>query len=311
LAWFADVRSLERGAPEALRHYRWTALPRPAGVRLVAAPKPRLKEIQRRLLRHVLDPIAVHDAAHGGVRGRSVRTAVAAHAGAPVIIRADLEDFFPSIPAGRIWALLRYAGLPEGVAHTVTGLVTTVVPSAVLARHRHRIPDRTAARLRVPHLPVGAPTSPALANLLAFGLDRRLRGLADRFDATYTRYVDDLAFSGGARLRARRGGFLTLLDTVVRAEGFRLNHGKTRLLPAAGRQAMLGAVVNDHPTVAREQRDLLRAVLHNCATLGWRSQVRGQPDLPAHLRGRIAWVADLDPALGVKLRSAYDRVDWS
>lgn len=313
LAWFADVRSQERLVPEALRHYRWTVLPKRDGVRLVAAPKPRLKEIQRRLLRHVLRPIPVHDAAHGGVAGRSVRTALAPHSGSVVVVRTDLESFFAAVPAGRVWSLLRTAGLPEGVAHTVTGLLTTVVPAEVLASVRTSVRGgpAAAARLRTPHLPTGAPTSPAVANLVAYSLDRRLTGLAARFGARYTRYVDDLAFSGGPSLRAARSRFVSLVREVVAAEGFALNERKTLVLGASGRQQLLGAVVNDRPTVPRAERDALRAVLHNCAVHGWRSQARGRDDLPAHLLGRISWVAGLDPALGARLRAAYDRVEWT
>jgi hypothetical protein len=82
LDWFADLRGLERRVAEPLRHYRWSVLPKRTGVRLLAAPKPRLKEIQRRLLRHVLAPIELHPSAHGEVRRRSVASALAPHAGA-------------------------------------------------------------------------------------------------------------------------------------------------------------------------------------------------------------------------------------
>ena len=70
LAWFADVQGRERRTSGALQHYRWWTLPKRDGVRLVAAPKPRLKEIQRRVLRHVLADIPSHEAAHGGVPAR-------------------------------------------------------------------------------------------------------------------------------------------------------------------------------------------------------------------------------------------------
>ncbi len=170
LSWFADVRGLERTALKPLRHYRWTTV----DGRLLAAPKPRLKEAQRRLLRHVLAPLPLHDTAHGCVPGRSVRTAVAPHAGAAVVVQLDLEQCFASIRAERVHGLLRtVGGLPEPVAHAVTGLVTTVVPRAVWQHapvpadfDRHR---RLGLRLAVPHLPAGAPTSPALANWSASG----------------------------------------------------------------------------------------------------------------------------------------------
>src|SRR3954469_23890303 len=146
----------------------------------------------------------------------------------------DLETFFASIPAARVQGLLHWtAGLPEPVARTVTGLVTTLLPAPLwrripaplelepLARHR-----RLGARLAVPHLPQGAPTSPALANLVCFRLDRRLDGLAAAFGATYTRYVDDLTFSG--RRGLSDGRFPAAVAAVVAEEGFRVNWAKTR-----------------------------------------------------------------------------------
>jgi RNA-directed DNA polymerase len=315
LDWFADTRGLERRVSEPLRHYRWVVLPKRSGIRLVAAPKPRLKEIQRRLLRHVFASIPPHSLSHGGVRGRSVRTAVAGHAGAHVVVRADLEMFFASIAARRVYGVLRGAGYPEAVAYTITGLCTTVVPRAVW--QSVRVPDdvdrhrRMGQALAVPHLPQGAPTSPALANLVTFSLDRRLAGLARAFDAKYTRYVDDLTFSGGGRLRAGRAAFVGTVGEIARDEGFRLVDAKTVVLGSAGRQQVLGAVINDHPTVGRRERDALRALLHNCATLGWRSQARGRDGFAGHVLGRIAQVGGLDPVLGAKLRAAYDAIDWT
>ena len=113
---------------------------------------------------------------------------------------------------------------------------------------------------------------PALANLVCYRLDRRLSALAASFGATYTRYVDDLTFSGGPELRSRR--LAELVTAVVVDEGFRVNAAKPRTATAARRQAVLGAVVNVRPTRPRPERDALRALLHNCATRGWRSQVR-------------------------------------
>lgn len=311
LAWFADTRGIERTANGPLRHYRWTVLPKRGGIRLVAAPKPRLREIQRRLLRHVFGPIPLHAAAHGGVPGRSVRTALAPHAGSAVVLRFDLTAFFGSIAAGRVYELLRIVGYPEAVAHTVTGLVTTLVPRG-LARAVHGDLEEAVLRgLARPHLPQGAPTSPAVANAVAFGLDRRLAGLAERFGASYTRYVDDLVVSGAPSLGRTRRRFADRVREIASDEGFRLNDRKTVTLAHSGRQALLGAVINDRPTLPREERDALRATLHNCATRGWRSQQRDVPDLRAHLLGRIGWATGLDPAFGAKARAAFDRIDWS
>ena len=319
LGWFADVRGLERTAPdEALRHYRWRVVERPGGVRLLAAPKPRLREIQRRLLRHLVAPVPPHPAAHGCVPGRSVRTAAAPHAGAGTVLALDLEAFFATVTAGRVWGVLQgVAGLTEPVAHAVTGLVTTVVPAAVwrrvpvpadpAARDRHA---RLGRRLAVPHLPQGAPTSPALANLVCTRLDRRLAGLAAAEGAVYTRYVDDLFLSGPDALR--RPAFAARVTAIAADEGFRVHAGKTRSAGRGRRQTVLGAVVNVRPTLPRSERDALRALLHNCAVSGWASQVRDRD--PAgfrdHVLGRVAWAASVDPVLGARLRGLAERIDW-
>ena len=318
LAWFADVRGLERTAGEPLRHYRWHAVERRGGLRLLAEPKPRLKEAQRRLLRHVLDPVPAHDAAHGCVPGRSVRTAAAPHAGSAVVLGMDLEAFFASVSAPRVWGLLQgTAGLTEPVAHLVTALVTTTAPASVWralpvptgagARARHR---RLGERLATPHLPQGAPTSPALANLVCFRLDRRLAGLAARSGARYTRYVDDLTFSGDRRIARER--FVSAVTGIAAEEGFRVNPAKTRVAGAGSRQRVLGAVVNTRPMLPRPERDALRALLHNCARHGWATQTRGHD--PAtfreHVLGRVAWATALDPVFGERLHALARRIDW-
>src|SRR5439155_26910273 len=112
----------------------------------------------------------------------------------------------------------------------------------LLAAH-HRLGRRLAA----PHLPQGAPTSPALANLCAFGIDRRLSALAMAMGATYSRYADDLAFSGGRRLVSHQGDLRKLVAKVVTEEGFRLNARKSHLTTSAGRHVVTGEVVNQLP----------------------------------------------------------------
>jgi hypothetical protein len=145
---------------------------------------------------------------------------------------------------------------------------------------------------------------------VCFRLDRRLSALAAAYGVTYTRYVDDLTFSGGPGSWHRR--IAERVTAVVTEEGFRVNRAKTRAATPARRQVVLGAVVNDRPTLPRPERDALRALLHNCAVSGWRSQIRDRD--PAtfrdHVLGRIAWAASLDPVVGARLRELADRVDW-
>lgn len=317
LAWLADVRGLERTvSDERLRHYRYRTLARPGGLaRVLERPKPRLKAIQRRLLHELLDLIPVHDAAHGFVRGRSVRTHAAAHLGREVVVTLDLEDFFASVSAGRVYGILRTAGYPEPVAHALSGLATNVVPATVWeAVRRPSDPSRVAQhhrlgrRLATPHLAQGAPTSPALANLAAFRLDRRLAGLARALGITYTRYADDLTFSGPGRALRDPSVLRAAAATIVREEGFALNERKFRRVTQAGRQRVCGIVVNERLNVARADYDELKAIVHNAAVDGG-AMLRPDAGLGrARVAGRIAWLQSLHPEHGERLRQELARL---
>ena len=320
LAWFADGRHLARTTSvEPLLHYRASSRRAPSGaVRVLEAPKPRLKALQRLLLARVLHGVPPHDAAHGFRPGRSVATFAAPHAGRSVLVRMDLEGFFASVTVGRVYGLLRAAGYPEPVAHALAGVTTTVLPRSVWAAvPRPAGPSlldahwRLGRRLAAPHLPQGAPTSPVLANLAAYRLDVRLSALAASWGGRYTRYADDLALSGSRSWGRGTSRLLDAVEEIARSAGFRVNARKTAVLPRAGRQVLGGLVVNERPHVGRAEVDRLRAVLHNCARSGPASQNReGAADFRAHLLGRVAWVAQHDPARGARLRAAFDAVDW-
>jgi RNA-directed DNA polymerase len=321
LDWFADRRSIERTGPdERLRHYRRRWVRKADGsIRLLEAPKRELKDLQRQVLHHILDAVPPHPAAHGFHPGRSVLTAAAPHAGREVVVRLDLEAFFACVDAGRVYGIFRLAGYPEPVAHTLAALCTTTTPLDV-RRAAPKAPDRLDQverrrrllhRLASPHLAQGSPTSPALANLTAHRLDRRLAGLARRLDATYTRYADDLVLSGDRSLLRSAGRVVELVGAIASDEGFRLNAAKTRVATAARRQTVAGLVVNRRPNVARAEYDRLRAVLHDAARSGPEAANRaGHPDLRAHLLGRISWVVAANLARARKLERAFAAVEW-
>jgi len=316
LDWFADPRRLNATAADAkLSHYhhRWIPKAR-GGWRLLEAPKPRLKRIQRWLLREVLSAIPASDVAHGFVAGRSVRTFVAPHVGRAVVVRMDLADFFASVSRARVAATFRRVGYPRRVAAALAGLCTAPTPDAVLAAHPRDNVDLaqrflTNARLRDAHLPQGAPTSPALANLAAWRLDRRLAALAAGFDARVTRYADDLAFSGDEAFGRSLRFFVARVGAIALEEGFRVNHRKTRVMRQGRPQTLCGVVVNDTPNLPRRERDRLRAMLFNAARSGVESQNReGRPEFRRHLEGRVAWAAALNPGVEARMKTLLEKV---
>jgi RNA-directed DNA polymerase len=309
----ADRRGISRSSADPrARHYRYTWLPKPAGGhRLVEAPKSRLRTAQRRILDGILAHIPPHDAAHGFRAGRSVVSFATAHVGHDVVLRVDLQAFFTSVFNARVIGILRTAGYPEEVSRTLAALCTHRTPSDVLATAR----DRNAidlARLRTPHLPQGAPTSGALANLAAYRLDVRVAGLASTLGATYSRYADDLVLSGDRDLARAASTIVARLAAIAADEGFSLNFRKTRVMTSSARQRITGIVVNEKLSVPRTEVERLRAILHNCRRYGPATQNRDHhPDFRAHLRGRVAWVSSLDPEKGARLRAVFEEIRWA
>jgi RNA-directed DNA polymerase len=292
-------------------HYRhhWRVKPKTGSLRMIESPKELLKFAQRQVLRKILSAIPPHEAAQGFRAGGSVRTFVAPHTGKALLMRFDLEDFFPSISAARVLQVFLTVGYPEAVARALTRLTTHAVPPAVVGEKSLAWAARR--RLATPHLPQGAPTSPALANLSAFRLDCRLAGLATVGGADYTRYADDLLFSGGEEFARQSQRFVTTVGAILLEEGFAPNHRKTRVLRRGQKQHAAGLVINEKPNIDRREFDRLKAIFTNCVRHGPTSQNReNHPHFALHLEGKLEWVRFIHPGKGAKLRAIYERIDW-
>jgi RNA-directed DNA polymerase len=317
LDWFADLKGLgyKRGQP-LLHHYHYRFLPKSyRGVRLIEEPKTRLKEMQSRILSVILDRIPPHTAVHGFVKGRSIRTFAAPHVGRRVVLKMDLQDFFPSFAGVRIQALFRTTGYPEPVADLLGGICTNAVPRHAWRAIAGEISPSQLNAVRTmyarPHLPQGAPTSPALANLCTYRTDCRLSGLAKSAGAVYTRYADDLAFSGDDDFDRRAERFSAHVAAILHEEGLAVNHRKTRVMRRGVRQRLAGVVANERLNVARVDFDRLKAILTNCVRQGPESQNRdAHPSFRAHLEGRVGFVESINPVKGRRLRAILEAIEW-
>ncbi|MFW0786429.1 reverse transcriptase family protein [Gordonia sp. CPCC 206044] len=304
LEWFADRGGWLRTARPRLRHYRiWTRVKRD-GVRMIEAPKPRLRETQRRLLRRLVEKIPAHPAARGFVTGSSAAGFAWPHSDRDVVLRVDLRHCFETITTRRVHAVFREIGYPSHIARVLAELCTTATPVDELVGL-----DRDhASLLRVRHLPQGAPTSPHLANLVMQTLDRRLDGYARNNRLRYTRYGDDLAISGDGMDSDRA---LWTIMRVVEDEGFTVHPDKVRIMHRHQQQRLAGLVVNDRPQVSRGDYDNLRALLHNAIRHGASAENRdGHPDFRAHVYGLIAWVGATGQQRRQRLLRMAAEVDW-
>ena len=246
---------------------RFTIPKRRGGTRNIEAPSDKLKALQRRVLWRLLQPLALRPCATGFVRGRSIVDNARPHVGQGVVINLDLADFFNSISVERAQQVFGAHGWNTDAAAILARICTSEG-----------------------RLPQGAPTSPALSNLVCRRLDARLSALAAKAQGQYTRYADDLTFSfpgfgrnkrrraprvrasgDGARRRRPAGPSRSLfkkIGVIIADEGFRIQRKKrVRIQRAHQRQTATGLVVNQKLNAPRAMRRLVRAMQHR-ARLG-------------------------------------------
>ncbi|QDT54310.1 Reverse transcriptase (RNA-dependent DNA polymerase) [Caulifigura coniformis] len=309
------------GVPERRRHararnyaYRW--LKKSDGrVRLIESPKWRLMAVQRQILSDLLDHVPPHPAAHAFVRGRSLQTFLSPHVRRNWVLRLDLADFFATIAANRVVEVFRFLGYPEASAQWLTRLCVNAAPSDVLCDGIGHAADAHVQRLRSRlsglHLPQGAPTSPALANLCLFRFDQRLARLAESRGLQYTRYCDDLVFSGDRETRSDVVDLRRTLFMILADERLSVRHAKTRIMPAGRRQNVCGLNLNHGLNTPRAAFDQLRAILHRCGTKGLTAEEQQDSSrFRQHLQGRIAWVSSINPHRQAKLVKLFEAIAW-
>ena len=150
-------------------------------------------------------------------------------------------------------------------------------------------------------LPQGAPTSPALTNVICLRLDRRLSGLAEQFGWRYSRYADDLTFSlaNDKKTALKLGALIGCVTRTVDAEGFEIHKKKTRVARSANCQKVTGLVVNGDgiPRVSRKQQRQIRAAIHNLS----QGKSLIENETTESLQGRAAFVLMSDEKIGREL----------
>jgi len=306
LNWLAQKYRLQVRQPEHLRHYHYSLhKKRDGNYRLLESPKRRLKSLQRQINNRILNHCKVHQAAHGFIKKNNCKTHAAIHTNKKFLFVFDLQQCFQSIQWHQIYSIFSNLGYSREVSYYLTKICT----HQNYANHPllYKLDSLQQSRLKTRHLPQGAPSSPALSNLVLYHLDKRLTGLAKKLHLEYSRYADDLAFSGNQQRCWKF--FEPLVGAICLEEGFQLNHRKSRILKTAQRQKLTGIVVNQKVNIDRRYYDQLKATLHNCQRHGLSSQNRfNHPDFRAHLLGCIQYVKSLNSNKGEKLYQLFQSI---
>jgi retron-type reverse transcriptase len=291
--------SFSRKTSTVSHYVRFKLKKKTGGERTIAAPMPRLKQAQHWILENLLEKVEMHDAAHGFRKERSIVSNALPHVGAEVIINLDLKDFFPSIAYKRVKGLFRSLGYAEAAA-TIFGLLCTEPETEEVQLDGKTYYVATSSR----HLPQGAPTSPAITNLLCRRLDRRLLKMAEAMGFVYTRYADDLTFSASGEALKHICNVLRQTESIVAHEGFIVHPEKTRVLRRSRQQEVTGVVVNDKPNVSKAELKRFRALLFQIEKDGPEGKHWGRStDVLASMQGFANYVHMVNPEKGAEFQA--------
>lgn len=281
-----------------LSHYkRFYMLKKSGGVRLISAPMPRLKALQHWVLEHLLQQIPLHPAVHGFRPEHSVVTNAEPHVGQAIVINMDIKDFFPTVSYRRVKGLFHVLGYSEQLA-TIFALLCTEpeIDEVTLDGETYYVAKSER------HLPQGAPTSPAVTNILCKRMDNRLQGVADAVNFVYTRYADDITFSTSEETAQFVSRVLWQTKEIVEDEGFALHPEKLRVMRKGARKEVTGVVVNEKLNINRKTLDNFRALLFHIEKDGLTGKTwHGSDVSPASLKGYAHYVAMVNPEKGLPL----------
>jgi retron-type reverse transcriptase len=294
----SELRFLSYTRPvSTVNHYqRFEIAKKTGGTRLISAPMPRMKRAQYWILENILAKIQLPDAAHGFVPSRSILTNAKPHIGAKVVINLDLKDFFPTITYPRIKGLLFSLGYSEQVATILALLCSEPEMDHVQLDGKAYFVSHGAR-----FLPQGAPTSPAISNILCCRLDCRLAAMAAKLGFTYTRYADDLTYSSTTDVDGHLPKLLWRTRQIVNAEGFAINDAKTRVMHSGRRQEVTGIVVNRKLSIQRKTLKRFRALLFQLEKDGPKGKAWGRGgDIFEAILGYANFIKMVDPAKGQK-----------
>ena len=260
---------------------------RSEGTRVIEIPTWQLKQIQSSILREILENIGVSQNACAFIKGRSIVSNAQRHIGKEYVITFDIKDFFGAIRYERVFNIFYYYGYTKEVSYALAKLIT-----------------------KDGHLPQGSPASPYVSNIVCLKMDKRLERLAEKIGCTYSRYADDITFSGDRQLL----DYIDVIRKIIREEGFVVNEKKTRIQSKYYRQEVTGIIVNNTMRVDKRYKKYLRQQIYYCNKYGVDNHLckigchfSGYKD---HLYGIAYFIKMVEKEEGIKWLEKLDQINW-
>lgn len=274
---------------ERNEYHHFNILKKSGGLREIEAPSDILKSYQLWIKESILDKIKISEYAKGFKKACSILNNAEKHVGKELVINLDLKDFFPSIQYHQVYRIFAYLGYTKEVAHLLTQLCT----------NKNNV------------LPQGSPASPVISNIVSLKLDKRLSGLAASYECDYSRYADDITFSGNKRIKK----MLPLVKSIITEEGFEVNENKLRLQYSFQRQEVTGLVVNTSVKISPLLKKELDYAIYYCQKFGVENHMQKigctRSFYKEHLYGIAYFVKMINIDQGEHYLEQLDLIHWA
>jgi len=242
---------------------------RSGGSRELKSPYPLLLELQKIILEKSSPLLKIHDACFSYRKGVSFIDNAKYHLGSESILTMDIEDFFGSITRQMVLDVYISNGLNIDLSQQLSYLTTY---------HNS--------------LPQGAPTSPILSNAIFYKIDVRLNGISKSLGLKYSRYADDLVFSG----KDIPKNFPSYISNILRQHGFVLNNKKTKLKSNSSKKIITGISISQGVLkVPKSFKRSLRASIHNFEKSFFSVSLSRNPMIFEELLGKLNYLLQVEP----------------
>jgi len=262
-----SIYTIYQLSKNSAEYYRTYEIPKKNGKpRTISQPSKKLKGFQSWILNNILNQLNVSSSCKGFEKNTSIVDNVEPHKLASAILTLDLKDFFPSINNYKVYNVFKSIGYNNFISSILTKLCT----------HNDGLPQ-------------GGPCSPKLANLSTWTLDVRIQGYVGRRGITYTRYADDLTFSGLNPNKIIK--IKSTINAIIEDEKFKINPNKTRVAGLGRSRKVTGLIISDDKFgIGKQKYKDLRAKIHHLVHVSEQSNIK----LLREVQGWLSYLNSVD-----------------
>lgn len=284
------------------------------GYRVIQSPEDELKYLQRWILYNIIEKIPSHSSCKGFDKETSIKQNAEIHLNQKAILKIDLLRFYDSINEKRIYGIFKSLGFHKNLAVSLAKICTILPNHQFLTSFKstEKMLKDQIKKSKAGILPQGAPTSPKLSNLVARNLDKRLTSLAAKWNLCYSRYADDITFSGEVEPLQK---IKKIVFRIINEENYFVNYNKTKLLVRGNPFFVTGlSVNNDFVTIPRKRKSEIEHHLYHCIKNGVEMHMSKcgikKRNFKDWLLGNIAFIHSVEKELGEKYFTEFNKISW-